>query len=160
MKTIYTKAQQAEWLKNNRNAIEHKWSLRGYGNSRIIYAGEQIAHASGCGYDRRGKAMGEALIHLFPEAVNKLAKRHCKGKRRTYKQPKNRRLYGLFYNSVTGKAWIDGACGFQQVQHIANAIGFSIQFVGDTGSQKNTGSEFFTLEPVTRRELDWLRGQA
>ena len=111
MRTLLTIKQQQEWISNNgRNTrLSHKWSCRGYGNSKILNnAGDVIGKAGGCGYDRYGAALGNAIMVLFPDEIHKLAVKTCKGKRRDYKQGA---LYGLYYNSITKRAWLDGACG-------------------------------------------------
>jgi len=157
MQTIMTKQQQAEWIANNNTHLSHKWSTRGYGNSKILDGLDNvIGKASGCGYDRYGAALGDAIAALFPAELHKLAKRHCKGKRRTYKQPKNRRLYGLFYDAVKDRAWVDGGCGSQQMVAILNAIGFGLDYVGECESSNN-GQQFYMLRPVSKNEREWLK---
>lgn len=157
MKTILNKKQQAEWLQRNTHSLEHKWSTNGYGNSRILdSAGNVIGKAGGCGYDRYGAALGNAISELFPAELYKLAKRHCVGRRRTYKQPKNHTLYGLFFDAVKGRAWVDGGCGSSQMVNILNAIGFGLDYVGETGGRGRTGSQFYTLRPVSKQEREWL----
>ena len=157
MKTIKTIAEQKEWIDNHATTLTHKWSTNGMGNSKILngHSSEVIGKADGCGYDRYGAALGEAIITLFPEELHKLAKRHCKGKRRNYKQPKNQRLYGLFYNSITGKVWVDGGCGSNQMVNILNAIGFGLDYVGECDKGR-TGETFYTLRPASRQEKRWL----
>ena len=158
MKTILNKTQQVEWLANNwiNHSLTHKWSTRGYGNSKILdHGGSVIGKAGGCGYDRYGAALGNAISAIFPEELYKLAKRHCVGRRRTYKQPKNRILYGLFFDAVGGKAWVDGGCGSSQMVNILNAIGFGLDYVGSS-ERSNNGEQFYTLRPVSRGEREWL----
>ena len=158
MRTILTKQQQIDWLESNcsKHTIEHKWSNRRYGSSRIFDGGSNLlGKASGYGYDRYGAALGDAIAELFPAELYRLAKRHCVGQRRTYKQPRNKYLYGLFFDSVKGRAWVDGGCGSQQIEHILNAIGFGLDYVGEHGSA--TGSAFYTLRPVSKHEREWLK---
>lgn len=155
MKTILTKQQQHAHRANGMTLV-HKWSTNGYGNSRITESdGTVIAKASGCGYDRYGAALGNAIAELFPAELHQLAKRHCKGRRRTRKQPINQCLYGLFYDAVEGRAWVDGGCGSRQMEHILNAIGFGLDYVGDS-ARGRTGETFYTMRPVSKREKEWL----
>jgi len=152
MQTIYTKKQQAEFFngKHQLRTLVHKWSTRGYGNSKILNgAGNILGKAGGCGYDRYGTALGNAIMELFPEAVAKLAKRECRGKRRNYKQASN--FYGLFYDSLNDKAWIDGGCGSDCVRKILNKIGFSLEYVGDSERSQN-GETFYRLMPLTTHD--------
>lgn len=154
--TVLTIAQQEQFLNDNYRlrALNHKWSTRGYGSSRIFDScGNALAKATGCGYDRLGSAMGEVVCDVFPEEVLKLAKRECKGPRRNYK--KSAKFYGLFYNAVEGKAWIDGACGFDCVKKILNKIGFSLDYVGGDNNGVQ-GSEHYTLSPLNKRDRRFL----
>lgn len=112
MRTLLTIKQQNAFLDTNWHlkTITHKWSTNGYGNSRILDGrGDLLGRAGGCGYDRYGAALGNAITEIFPEEVLRLAKRECKGRRREYKGAPN--FYGLFYNSKEKRAWLDGACG-------------------------------------------------
>lgn len=155
-RTILTIAEQNQFLSDNWQAknISHKWSSRGMGNSKILDAqGNVIGKAGGCGYDRYGAALGEAIITLFPKELFKLAKRECKGKRRNYKQAK--KFYGMFYSSITGMAWLDGGCGSNCMEKILNKIGFSIERVGEHEGSNN-GEVFYTLKPVTKHDKQFL----
>lgn len=157
MKTLLTKQQQAEFLATNWHlrTIEHKWSCRGYGSSRILdNSGNLLGRATGCGYDRYGTALGKAISALFPAEVLKLAKSKCKGRRRTYKQAPE--FYGLFFNAVEGRAWLDGGCGSDCMKKILNKIGFSITVAVTSNSQAQTGSDFYTLESLTAYDRKWL----
>jgi len=150
MKFIIEASKQREWLDNNWRFehIAHKWSTRGYGSSRILDArGNLIARATGCGYDRFGSALGEFIIRVFPAEVHALAKRKCNGRRRTYKQSKT--FYGLFYNSKTDKAWLDGACGSSCMERILEAIGFRLVRVGEC-EHSNSGTVFYSLQPAAK----------
>lgn len=156
MRTLMTKKQQSEFLANNWRAktITHKWSTRGYGNSKILDGGNEIiGKAGGCGYDRYGAALGDAIMALFPDEVLKLAKRECKGRRRTYKTAKN--FYGLYYNAIEGKAWLDGACGSSCMLRILNKIGFSLEYVGES-ERSNNGEQFYTLRPLSKHERKYF----
>lgn len=158
MKTLHTVKQQKEFLAANHAlaTIEHKWSCRGYGNSKIFSgSGDQLAKRTGCGYDRFGAALGDAIQAIFSAEVYKLAKRtrNTKADRKNY-QPSTK-FYGLFYDAVKDKAWLDGACGSEQMIRILNAIGYDLQYVAKC-EQSNTGSTFYTLQPVPRYKLEWL----
>lgn len=157
MQTIMTIAQQKEWLNKNwqYSTLVHKWSTNGYGNSKILANGDVIGKADGCGYDRYGAALGNAIMEMFPKELHKLAKRHCVGKRRNYKQPKNSRLYGLFYDAIKDRAWVDGACGSNQMIYILNAIGFGLDYVRES-KRSHTGKQFYTMRPVSKNERKWL----
>lgn len=155
-RTLLTIEQQHEWLTLNhtRRTLEHKWSIRGMGNSKILDSnGVVLGKANGCGYDRYGAALGRAITELFPEEVLKLAKRECKGRRRTRKQSEE--FYGLFYNSVEGIAWLDGACGSRCMERVLNKIGFTLVYVAETNGSQN-GSAFYRFEPLTKNQRRYL----
>jgi len=160
MNTIKTIKQQKEWLDKNwqYKSLSHKWSTRGYGNSKILDSrGSIIGKASGCGYDRLGAALGEAMMFLFHDEILTLAKRHCKGTRCEYKKAPN--LYGLFYNSKENKAWVDGACGSNCMITILNAIGFDLIDAGSTNIHSNTGQNFFMLMPLSKENREWIKNK-
>lgn len=157
MKTLLTIKQQHQFLSDNwqLKTLIHKWSCRGYGNSKIIDGRDNvIGKAGGCGYDRYGAALGNAISAMFPEEVLRLAQRECKGRRRTYKQAKT--FYGLFYNSIDKKAWLDGACGSGCMDEILKKIGFSLEQVAafDRGQ---TGETVYVLKPITKHDRKWLK---
>jgi len=156
MKTLLTIKEQEQFLNDNwqLSSLVHKWSTRGYGNSKILDGqGHVIGKAGGCGYDRYGAALGNAISEMFPNEILKLAKRECKGERREYKGSKN--FYGLFYNAKEGQAWVDGGCGSNSMTKILNKIGFSLRYVGES-EQSNNGEQFYTLAPLTKHERKWL----
>lgn len=158
MRTILDRKQQAEWISANYRytRLQHAWSTRGNGRSRILDSrGERVASAGGCGYDRRGAAMGAAIARLFPQELATLARRaHRKGRDG---------LYGLFWHAHSNRAGIDGGCGFSCMEDVLTMIGFRLVRAGGTSSRSNTGSEFFILQPVdpeqVRRVSDRIRSQ-
>lgn len=150
MKTLLTIAQQQEFLKANYNAaqIEHKWSARGYGNSKILdLHGAQIAKRGGCGYDRFGSVIGDYIQTLFQDELNKLAKRFCKTKYSRGGLKSSNEFYGLFLNK-DGKAYLDGACGDSCMRKVLNVIGFELKYLNETSGSVN-GSQFYELVPVS-----------
>ena len=110
---------------------------------------------SGCvaGYDRYGKALGEAIVAMFPDQIQHLAKTKCKGRRRDYKQAPD--FYGLFFNSKTQRSWVDGACGDNCMVKILNKIGFSLERIGES-ERANCGEVFYRLIPIKKHEYKWL----
>lgn len=151
MRTLLTVKEQTEFLANNYHLaqIEHKWSCRGYGNSKIIdNRGEVVSRASGCGYDRFGTVIGDYMETVFQIELNKLGKRFCKTKY-TKERKSSKAFYGMFYNPKTGKTTLDGACGYDCMYRILNCIGFELVQVGSTGDKGQTGSVFYELRPVS-----------
>lgn len=156
MKTILTKSDQEKFLNVNwqLKTITHKWSARGYGNSKIIDdQGNVLSKASGCGYDRYGAALGQAICELFPNEVLKLAKRECKGKNKKRKSAE--KFYGLFYNSVEGEAWLDGACGHDCMNKVLNKIGFELERVAES-ERTNNGEVFYRMIPVSKHTRQFI----
>lgn len=156
MKTILTKKQQIAWIASNPRtaSLRHYWSTRGYGNAKILdRANNVIATARGCGYDRRGAVIGKAIAALFPEELERLARKVCKLPARRFGAGMSRGsadFYGLELYRRDGKTevMIDGACGDSCMREILGAIGFSLRYCGDTGNNGPTGSEFYAIEPL------------
>ena len=99
MRTILTIKEQNEFLSLNYQlkSIEHKWSCRGYGNSKLIdQHGHTLNKRSGCGYDRFGAVVGDFIADNFKKELHKLAKRECKGERLSCRKTSSK-FYGLFY---------------------------------------------------------------
>lgn len=159
MRTLHSKKQQAEFLANNWQfrTLEHKWSSRGYGNSKIFADnGDLLGKRSGCGYDRFGATVGDVISNLFPAEVYKLAKatRNKKAERKSYQG--SEKFYGLFYDGVKDKAWLDGGCGSECMLKVLNAIGYHLQQVAKS-DRSNSGSVFYQLVPVPRHRLEWIK---
>lgn len=155
MRTLLSIAQQEAYVARNTTTIEHKWSARGMGNSKVLVDGETIARAGGCGYDRWGKVLGDAIQALFPDEVKKLADKHCKTKYSNGKARKADKFYGMFKNA-SGAPYLDGGCGSREMQTILNAIGFSLQQVAETNPNAKTGTVTYQLQPISKHEREWL----
>lgn len=157
-RTLLTISEQNQFLSENPQyrTIKHKWSSRGMGSSKILDAHDNILGAAdGCGYDRYGAALGNAIMALFPKLVHKLAKKTCKnGDRKTYMQ--GPAYYGLFYNKTQGSAWLDGGCGDNCMIAILNKIGFSLERVGESHTSRS-GTVFYTLTPINKHEKKWVK---
>lgn len=150
MRTIKTIAQQQEFLSRHfeLDSIEHKWSCRGYGNSKLFdRLGYQITKASGCGYDRFGTVVGQMIEKYFADELLILAKRECKGRGKSRKTSNN--FYGLFYNKEKDYAYVDGGCGIDCMKRILNKIGFELNYINETKGSV-TGSQFYQLAPISK----------
>lgn len=156
-RTIKTIKEQNEWLKNNDATIAHVWSTRGMGSSKILNGGEVIGKASGCGYDRYGAALGEAVKSLFEKELLTLCKRVCKRKTSVKGWYASKDYYGLSYDNRTNKVIIDGACGSSCVEDILHKIGFSLKYVGETDTKKNSGTRFYRLTPLSKNKRKWIK---
>lgn len=159
MKTLLTIAQQNEFISNNWKLvnISHKWSCRGYGNSKIVDSrGEILAKASGCGYDRFGAVIGIFIQATFPNELQRLAKRFCKTKYAgDLKSAKA--FYGMTMNKA-GKVFLDGACGYNCMYEILNVIGFELIESGKYEKSYN-GETFYTLRPVSAHAKKYVLGR-
>lgn len=150
MKTLMTIAQQKAFIDQNYQAaqIEHKWSSRGYGNSKFLdLHGTLLVTRRGCGYDRFGSALGGLIEVLFQNELNKLGERFCKVERNGNIKTSSD-FYGLFYNTKEKRAFVDGACGDSCMKKILNVIGFEFKYINDTKGSV-TGSEFYQITPIS-----------
>lgn len=107
----------------------------------------QVAHAGGGGYDKRGTCLGEFLTDTFQPELLRIAKRAGASYRDTADglqrvedeaagRYDSRSLYGMTtYRNRRGKAErvrLDGACGYESMVRVAEAIGLRIEFAGET----------------------------
>lgn len=157
MKTIITKKlQQARIDELKIGTIQHKWSSRGYGRSYLLNRiGDQVAMASGCGYDRRGAAFGSLVTEFMQPELLLLAKKVCKPAKRGDRWVRSDRFYGLTLDREKNRANVDGACGLESVQRVLGAIGFSLIWRGESKNGSNAGVEFYTVEPINKRDRGW-----
>lgn len=125
-------------------ALEHRWSTNGMGNSKIFHNHNLLSTAKGCGYDRFGKVLGDALMLVFPNEIFELAKKHQKtfGTSKTYIPTE---FYGLFFNETEQKAWLDGACGHSCMETVLQEFGYELCRVGETDYKKSKGSVFYLI---------------
>lgn len=158
MKTLLTIAQQKAFIADNWKieTITHKWSTRGYGNSKIIdQRGNMLAKATGCGYDRFGTVIGDFIQVTFQNELQRLAKRFCKkpyaGDRKSSKE-----FYGMFLKP-DGSVYLDGACGYDCMFRILNCIGFELVKVGEFEKTYN-GEVFYNLRPVSDHNKKYIVG--
>lgn len=111
MKALLTIAEQKEWLSNHAHleTLTHKWSTRGYGNSKFVDAwGTVVGSASGCGYDRRGVALADFMRSVFESELVRLARKTVKpGQGKSDR--KNTAFYGLWLRDSKLSVSLDGA---------------------------------------------------
>lgn len=88
--------------------------------------GFRVGSAGGGGYDKRGTALGEAMMLFFAEELKSvpLPKRDKSG--RTVEG-----FYGL--SEHNGKRYLDGACGIECMLKILKALGFDSVRTFETG---------------------------
>lgn len=102
--------------------VHLKYSRGGTVTCRMWHPdGFVMGRAGGGGYDKKGAAFGEALMKLFLEELQALPlpTRHEMG----------RVISGLYGMAETkdGKRYLDGACGFDCMIKIVNALGYSVE---------------------------------
>lgn len=95
-----------------------------------------LGSAGGGGYDKRGTALGEAMTKLFPNELTALAKQLGPTKESLnvvrYPGGPQTRVYGLGLGA-SGKAWLDGACGYECMLDVLRALGFTQVDMFSTG---------------------------
>ncbi len=122
-----TKAECHKFLEENwkLSTLHFKW---GRDVVRLLNKrGEQVAKASGGGYDMRGSALGEMINQHFGEQLLKLDAHkfagvsHFNQKTRKYQRRPSKNT----------KTYVNGGTGFESMRNILNAIGFEVSYVGE-----------------------------
>jgi hypothetical protein len=124
----------------------------------MLHGGDVIAKATGCGYDRFGTVLGDAIEHLFGDALTKLARKECRKPYGSFggNHKASEALYGLFYDANKKRGYVDGGCGHDCMKRILNRIGFSLEWVGETDGSV-TGEQFYQLTPRNKRDREMMR---
>ncbi len=114
--------------------LKFKWTVSrgrdtyGYNICSLWVDGRKVSSCNGGGYDMKGTALANWIQEKFKEEVKKL---------------NSAKYYGLhFYNKKTRKHhdrfrkgysfWLDGACGFDSIKRILNALGYKLIFADET----------------------------
>lgn len=155
--TNRTKAVEFKW------GTSRGGETAGYTTCSCWIGGDRLGACSGGGYDLKGTAFAQAVCAIFQPALMTLAARAhghyrrvpgkfyevegARGKtqkRPSYepvkvRTPERRRFYGMTtYQNEKGKperVSIDGACGFESVTRILEALGFSVEYVSGNSSR-------------------------
>lgn len=116
----------------------------GYATASAWIDGKRMGMASGGGYDLSGAALGEAAMKAYGPRLAAIADRAAN----VYHANENRHesrdkhggqyLYGLSVIIRDGKTsvYVDGACGWNCVVRVLEAIGVTIAYVDETRSRK------------------------
>jgi hypothetical protein len=95
------------------------------------------------------------MLHAFGNELVKLANKTVKpGQGKSSR--KNTAFYGLWLRDNKLSVSLDGACGFECMIKILNAIGFSLVFRTDCGGKGQTGYQVYTIEPLSKHDRKWL----
>lgn len=153
MRTLMTKAQQQEFLNQNRQltTLQFKWTFRGDGGVSLLDRNDtKITRASGGGYDRAGTCLGEFMQQHFQPELDKLANRFRSKNRVSHVQSmKVHALYGLHWKVEAKSAYLDGVCGFDCMRRILNIIGFEINCIKESNGRAQSGVDIYELVPVS-----------
>lgn len=88
--------------------------------------GHVIGRAEGCGYDKAGAALGQAIEKLFPAELKDLPAGYVVTTNKDGQSQGRRRpdgLYGLTAHS-DGTMSLDGSCGLECMLNVLEALGF------------------------------------
>jgi len=160
MNTLLTKAAQQAFLNQNRNLtpLQFKWTCRGNGSVALLDRNDtKITHATGTGYDRTGKCLGEFLMTHFQPELDKLAKRFRDASIKSPVQSmKDHAFYGLYWKREAKTAYVDGACGFGCMRRILNVIGFEINCIKEINGRALSGVDIYELVPVSAHNKKYM----
>ncbi len=102
--------------------LKFKWTVSrgrdtyGYNICSLWVDGRKVSSCNGGGYDMKGTALAEWMQEKkFKEEIKKL-------------DPE--KYYGL--SEYEGKRYLDGACGFNCMTAVLNAVGYKLIFVDST----------------------------
>jgi hypothetical protein len=90
--------------------------------------GNKLASTCGGGYDMRGTVFGQWLQNAYAKELLALVPRASyvwDGKETTRRELPDS-LYGMTHYSAVGKLMLDGACGFESMCRIAEALGLDV----------------------------------
>lgn len=112
--------------------LEFQWSTsRGYATygytlcSIWVNGTEKVAATCGLGYDLAGVVLGEFIKEYFKEDLKKLDPEVYYGLS-FYDAKKKKKKYRKHYNPGN-TVYLDGACGFRNMQAVLHALGFTIE---------------------------------
>jgi hypothetical protein len=139
--------------------LEFKWTVSrgrdtdGYNICTLWDAktGKRLASCKGGGYDMEGTSFGDWVETRFQDELLELANRkpvdkYNKDSKEWERVPTDNKyrgsgseLYGLTAYTKGGeivKVSLDGACGFESIQRIFNALGLEVKYLRSTKSTK------------------------
>lgn len=115
------------------STIEFRWSIsRGrdtYGYnicSLWLNGAEKVASTCGGGYDMKGTVLGAFIREYFPEQLKKMDAGKHYGL--TFWNPNGKGVRGRYLKHYKEgcEFYLDGACGFREMEHFLREIGFYI----------------------------------
>lgn len=134
-------------------ALHFKWTVSrgrdtyGYNICTLFVDGEKAGRCNGGGYDMTGTSFAQWLTMCYQDELQKLfaeeiATFQTSGK--TFDYAKKSGFYGAMLTRKADRAGIvlDGACGFESMKRIAEAIGIKLQWNKESDRYKN--SSFYT----------------
>lgn len=127
--------------------LEIKWTVSrgadtyGYNICSLWCRGKKLASCSGGGYDMAGTVLADFIKMIFPDELRTLTANAGGNEAGGF--------YGLRFSIERGDKWerlrkweqgasvsLDGGCGFESMEKILNALGYTVQYV-NVKSQKN-----------------------
>ena len=94
--------------------------------------GQVVGSAGGCGYDKGGAALGQAIELFFQKELLGLTPGRRWNRRYNCSERVESGLYGLAHYK-DGTAGLDGACGKECMVKVLRALGFQDVRILDTG---------------------------
>ena len=134
---------------NKRYVVELKYGTSrgadtyGYGLATCLVDGKRMGTATGGGYDLGGTAFGLAMMKLLGAELAALAPRAGstwdKVTRESVRNDAADSLYGFSVTTAGGKfhsLHLDGACGFESMRRVVEALGYSLDYVSGDRNRK------------------------
>lgn len=137
--------------------LHFKWTISrgrdtyGYNTCTLLVNGEKKGRCNGGGYDMQGTSLAQWLTNDYQDELtalfaNELIELDNSTTARTYesnghvvKFATSELYYGttLYVDRGTYRVSLDGGCGFNSIERIANAIGIKLQWNPESNRYKN-----------------------
>lgn len=140
-RALMTKAQRAQFLQDNwrLQTLTFRYTDGAHGNVVKIkdFCGDFIKGVGcrGYGYDMTGTCLGQFIQKMFPDQIKRLDSRDFYGVHHRNMKRKGRAAFQAKASKHT-RTTLDGGCGMQSMQNVLNRIGFKLQRVHSSRSNR------------------------
>jgi len=139
--------------------LHFKWTVSrgrdtyGYNICTLLVDGEKVGKCNGGGYDMQGTSFAQWLQNNYQHELlqlfsNQLQQLKSNPNAESYLSKKQKTIYTyqtgfygahLYHNTATNESRVtlDGACGFESIKQVAEAIGIKLKWNPESNKYKN-----------------------